>query len=62
MPQNNIRFVVGSHVSLKDPSGSNGILEKISIIFPALNLAIDSTSASPLNEVNEIDIEVSNSL
>ena len=32
------------------------------IIFPALNLAIGFTSASPLNEVNEIDIEVSNSL
>ena len=62
MPQNNIRFVVGSHVSFKDPLGRNRILEKINIIFPALNLAIGSTSASPLNEVNEIDIEVSNSL
>lgn len=62
MPQNNIRFVVGSHVSFKDPLGRNRILEKINIIFPALNLAIGFTSASPLNEVNEIDIEVSNSL
>ena len=62
MPQNNIRFVVGSHVSFEDPLGCNRILEKVNIVFPAVNLAIDFTSASPLNEVNKVDIEVSSSL
>lgn len=61
MPQNNIWVVSGSQVPLKDLLGRDRILKKSSIISPALNLAI-ATSASPLNEVNDIDVEVSNSL
>lgn len=62
MPQNNIEGVYNIRDPFKGPLSRGLILQKISNIFPALYLAIASASASPLDGVNEIDMEISNSL